>query len=141
MHFLSLFYHRRNFMIKGVHLCCKTSLSAINSSSVNVIPLPIFSRFGAQSLISYFGSRPFQLIKFSSFFHPFGYSDNTATLSIISYLYSAILLYPYTYIYYILLFSYILWSQTIHTQKRVPYSFESFLRIYIKQSFAGLPSL
>src|SRR5699024_1021697 len=108
MHFLSLFYHRRNFMIKGVHLCCKTSLSAINSSSVNVIPLPIFSRFGAQSLISYFGSRPFQLIKFSSFFQPFGYSDNTATVSIISYFNSAFLLSPYHVIFFICFFRFAL---------------------------------
>src|SRR5690625_7858330 len=91
-------------MTKGVHLCCKISLSAITSSSVNVIPLPIFYRFGAQSLISYFGSRPLQLIKFSSFFHPFGDSDNTATVSIISYLFSAILLSPYHVISFICFF-------------------------------------
>src|SRR5699024_12634615 len=101
MHFLSLFYHRRNFMIKGVHLCCKTSLSTINSSSVYVIPLPIFSRFGAQSLVSYFGSRPFQLITFSSFFHPFADCDNTATVSILSYFNSAIFLSPYHVLFFI----------------------------------------
>src|SRR5699024_8633903 len=120
MHFLSLFYHRRNFMIKGVHLCCKTSLSAINSSSVNVIPLPIFSRFGAQSLISYFGSRPFQLIKFSSFFQPFGDSDNTATVSIILYLYSYILLFFYILIFFFCFFCFIFFCSFLSFYLLVP---------------------
>lgn len=68
--------------------------SFTTSSKSSVTPLPIFSWFGAQSRMSYFGSRPFQLIKFSSFVHPFADSDRTIICSVISNLISATLLPP-----------------------------------------------
>src|SRR5699024_9645331 len=62
-----------------------------SSSFANVTPFPIFSLSGAQSLKSYLGFRPFQLIKFNSFVHPFADSDSTPMVANISYLISATL--------------------------------------------------
>ena len=47
------------------------------SSSVRVIPLPIFSWSGAQSRRSYLGMLSFQDTRFSSFVHPFLLSQRT----------------------------------------------------------------
>src|SRR5574344_1545594 len=65
-------------------------LSDSYSSSDKVTPLPIFSCSGDQSLMSYFGAAPFQLMRLSSFLQPFVFSDKTPSSSTISYLKSAI---------------------------------------------------
>ena len=66
------------------------SFNASNSSLLKVIPLPIFSWFGAQSLKSNFGLAPFQLTRFNSFVQPFGFSEITPKCYTISNLKSAI---------------------------------------------------
>ena len=65
-----------------------------SSSALKVMPLPIFSCSGAQSLKSYFGAAPFHDTRFSSFFHPFALSERTPSCSTISYLISAIFIHP-----------------------------------------------
>src|SRR5688500_6912484 len=61
------------------------SFSASNSSLERVTPLPIFSRSGDQSRRSYFASRSFQLIRFSSFDQPEPALDSTPICLMISY--------------------------------------------------------
>src|SRR5690625_4933308 len=68
----------------------KISLNFLGSSLLSVIPLPIFSCSGAQSLRSYLGSLLFQLIKFNSFDQPLLFSDRAPTVFLISYFISAI---------------------------------------------------
>ena len=68
------------------------SFNALNSSSLKVIPLPIFSCSGSHSLISYLALLLFQLTKFNSFFHPFYDSDITPYSYSISNLIPAILI-------------------------------------------------
>src|SRR5690625_518041 len=69
-----------------VYVCnsINASFNFSNSDVVRVIPFPIFVWSSDQSRISYFGSRPFQLTRFNSFFHPLFPSERTATVSITS---------------------------------------------------------
>ena len=80
-----------------------SSFSFLNSSSVNVIPLPIFSRLGPQARISYFGSLPFHITRLNSNLHPFSFSEitpNSFAISNFTSLFSfAIISTPYTEIW------------------------------------------
>jgi len=74
--FITLIYKSTSF---------KISLNAFSSSLVKVIPFPIFSCSGDQSLKSYLGDLLFQLIRLISFVQPFGDSEIIPICSVISY--------------------------------------------------------
>src|SRR5699024_11980638 len=85
-HFLSNL--NRNLQKYYKSIFCSALFKLARSVSVSVVPLPIFSLSGDQSLRSYFGSRSSQLTNFNSFVQPFGDSYNTAICLTMSYLIS-----------------------------------------------------
>src|SRR5271157_3477554 len=87
-HFLDLFLHQPDYS----SVLFNSSFNANSSSLDKVTPLPIFSRSGDHSRISYFGSRSFQLIKLSSFAQPFSVLESMPICLMISYLISDIIL-------------------------------------------------